>query len=82
MGEVVEDFEGEEEAGGGDVGVPVEDGLVDDFDFLAVAFGVEGAGEVLVLQLGEGVGDFDDLEFGAGIDFRVGVADVVEDVQH
>lgn len=36
--EVVEDFHGEEEAGRRDVLVPVEDGLVDDFDLVGVAF--------------------------------------------
>ena len=80
--EVVEDLEGQDEAWGCDVAGPVEDGLVDDFDFGPVPVGVERAGEVLVLEVREGVGDLDDLEFRAGVDFRVGVADVVEDVEH
>lgn len=82
VGEVVEDLESEEKARTRDVAVPVEDGLVDDFHLAPVAVGVQGAGEVMVLELGQGVGDFDDLEFGAGVDLRVGIADVVEDVEH
>lgn len=35
--EVVEDFEGEEVAGDGDVGIPGEDGAVDNFDMVGVA---------------------------------------------
>ena len=34
VGEIVKDFEGEEEARRGDVRVPVEDGAVDDLDFV------------------------------------------------
>ena len=36
MAEVVEDFEGKKVAGDGDVGVPGEDGAVDDFDVVSV----------------------------------------------
>ncbi len=82
VGEVVEDFQGEEEAGGWDVGVPGEDGAVDDLDVFAVASGRRGFLEVLLLEGGEGWGDFDDFELCAGVDFGVGVADVVEDVEH
>ena len=39
VGEVVEDFEGEHVAGGGDVGVPGEDGAIDDFDVGGVGGG-------------------------------------------
>lgn len=34
VGEVVKDLHGEEEAGRGDVAVPLENGLVDDLDFI------------------------------------------------
>lgn len=39
VGEIVPDFEGEEEARARHVRVPVEDGLVDDSDFVGVALG-------------------------------------------
>ena len=39
MRKVVKDFEGEEEAWTGDVGVPGEDGFVDNFDFGEVGVG-------------------------------------------
>lgn len=82
VGEVVKDFHGEEEAGRGDVAVPLEDGLVDDFDLVGVAAGLGGGEEVAVLHGGEGGGNFDDVEFGASVDLGVGGADVVEDVEH
>lgn len=37
--EVIEDFEGEEETRGRDVGVPAEDGAVDDLDLVLVRAG-------------------------------------------
>lgn len=82
VGEVVKDLHGEEEARRGDVLIPFEDGLVDDFDFICVAARFGGGEEVAVLEGCEGGGDFDDVELGAGVDLRVGGADVVEDVEH
>ena len=80
--EVVEDFEGEEVAGGGHVGLPGEDGAVDDFDVRGVAARGGVTVELAGLQRGERGGDFDDFELGARVDVRVVVADVVQDVEH
>lgn len=82
VGEIVPDFEGEEEARARHVRVPVEDGLVDDGDFVGVALGRGGAFELLGLEGGEVGGDFDDAELGAGVDVGVCGADIVEDVEH
>lgn len=82
MGEVVKDLHGEEEARRGDVLVPFEDGLVDDFDLVCVAARLGGGEEVAALKGGERRRDFDDVELCAGVDLRVGGADVVEDVEH
>ena len=82
MWEIVEDFEGEEVAWRGDVGVPGEDGAVDDFDVGGVAARGGVALQLAGLQGGERGGDFDDFELGAGVDVRVVVADVVQDVEH
>ena len=80
--EVVEDFEGEEIAGGQDEGVPVEYGAVDDLDVVDVVPGGGSAGEVASLEGSQCAGNFDDFEFGPGVDIRVEIADVVEDVEH
>ena len=77
MREIVEDFEGEEVAGGGDVGFPGEDGAVDDFDVGGVAARGGVPLELAGLQGGKRGGDFDDFELGARVDVRVVVADVV-----
>lgn len=73
VGEVVEDFYGEEEVRRGDILVLCEDGVVDDFDFVGVVVGFGGGEEVVFLYCGEGGGDFDDVEFCLvvylGIDF-------------
>lgn len=82
VGEVVKDLHGEEEARRGDVLVPLEDGLVDDFDLVCMAARFGGGEEVAVLEGRKRGGDFDDVEFSAGVDLRVGGADVVEDVEH
>ena len=82
VGEVVEDLHGEKEAGRGHVAVPVEDALVDDLDLVGVAAGLGGAAQVVLLHLGQGGGDLDDVEAGAGVDLGVDGADVVEDVEH
>lgn len=71
MGEVVEDFQGQEEAGRVDVFVPLEDGLVDDLDVSGVSAFVEGGEQVLLLHFREGRGDFNDFELGALVDFGV-----------
>lgn len=80
--EVVEDFEGDEEARRRGVCVPVEDGAVDDFDAVAVVSGGRGSGQLSLLERGQGRGDFDDFEFRACVNFWVGLADIVEDVEH
>jgi len=82
VSKVVEDFESEKEAWGWGVGVPGEDGAIDDFDMFGVSSGGCGFCEVLLLERGEGGGDLNYFEFRAGVDFRVGVADVIEDVEH
>lgn len=80
--EIVEDFEGEEVAGRGDVGLPGEDGAVDDLDVGSVAARGGVALELAGLQGGERGGDFDNFELGARVDVRVVVPDVVQDVEH
>lgn len=82
VGEVVKDLHGEEEARRGDILVPFEDGLVDDLDLVCVAARFGSGEEMAVLECRKGGGDFDDVEFGAGVDLRVSRADVVEDVEH
>lgn len=82
MRKIVEDFEGEEVARRGDVGLPGEDGAVDDFDVGRVAARGGVAVELAGLQRGERGGDFDDFELGARVDVRVVVADVIQDVEH
>ena len=82
VGEVVEDLEGEEPARFRDVGVPVEDGAVYDFNAAGVAAGAGGFHYVFFLEGGEGGGYFDDFEFCSLVDVWVDVADVVEDVEH
>lgn len=78
MREVVQDFQREEEARGGDVGGPVEYARVCDFDFGVVA----PDGGFLALEGGEGGTDFYDSVFSSCVDFWVCVSDVVEDVGH
>ena len=82
VGEVVEDFEGEDVAGVGDGDVPVEDGFVDDFDVGGVAAGGGVLGGLRGLERGERGGDFDYFVACAKVDFGVVVADVVEDIEH
>ena len=82
VGEVIENFEREEEAWGWGVGIPREYGAVDDLDMFGVASGGCGLLQTLLLKGGEGGGNFNDFEFCAGIDFRVGITDVIEDVEH
>lgn len=62
--------------------MPGEDGTVDYFDVFCVAARGGGQGELRGLEGGEGGGYFDDFEFCAGVDFRVDIADVVEDIEH
>lgn len=80
--EVVKDLEGEEVAGRADVDVPIENGLVDDLDVSRVATSGSGGGKLGGLTAGQGGGYFDNFKLGTFIDFRVDVADVVEDVEH
>lgn len=76
--EVVGDLEGEEEAGLGHEGGPVEDAFGGDFDFR----GVPGESGGCVLLGCEAGADLDDAVFGARVDVGVGGADVVENVGH
>lgn len=78
MREVVKDLESKEEAWVRDVGVPVEDALVDDFDLVRVS----ALGCFLALDGGEGGADLDYAVLCACVDVGVGVVDVVEDVGH
>lgn len=82
VGEVIEDFEGKEEARGRDVGVPVEYGAVDDLNLVQVAPRRCRLLEVVDLQRSQRGGDFNDAEFCAFVDFRMHVSNVVEDVDH
>ena len=80
--EVVDHFQCQKPARLGDQRVPVEDGTVDDLDVLRMAARLGGPAELAGLQVGQSRGDFDDFELRVAVDFRVHVADVVEDVQH
>lgn len=80
--EIVEDFESEEIARSGDVGLPGEYGSIDDLDVGRVAARGGVTVELVGLQGGERSGDFNDFELGARVDVRVVVANVVQDIEH
>ena len=82
MGEIIKDFESQKVAGSGNIGIPGEDGAVDDFDVVGVASRRRCTGELGGLQGSEIGRDFNNFEFCAVVDARVEVADVVEDVEH
>lgn len=77
MRKVVKHFKGEEETWRRHFGLPVKDGLVDDFDFLGVSTSVAVFQEVVVLNRGELGGNFNDFILSASIDGRVHIANVV-----
>lgn len=82
VGEVVEDFHGEEEARGRYVLIPSEDGAVDDVDFVGVAAGFGGGQQMVLLHCSQRRGDLDDVVLGAVVDLGVNFADVVQDIEH
>lgn len=79
---VIDHLKGQEEARRRDVGVPAEDGAVDDADLILVrARGRRGV-DVARLQRRQRGRDLDDAELRARVHLRVRVPDVVEDVEH
>lgn len=82
VGEVVEDFQGQEVAGCRDVGVPGEYGAVDYLHVICVSARRGGLCELRGLEGGEGRGNFDDFEFGPGVDVWLAIANVIQHVEH
>ena len=82
MREVVKDFESEKAARGRDVGVPIENGAIDDFDVVFVSARRRRFRQLRGLKRSEGGRDLDDFELGPVVDFWVEIANVVEDVEH
>ena len=77
VGEIIEDFEGEEVAGCGDVGVPGENGAVDYLHVVRVASRRGRFHELGGLQRGESGGYFNDFEFRPGVHVGFEIADEV-----
>lgn len=82
MSKVVEDLKSKEEAGRGNIGVPVKDGAVDDLDLVQMATGGGRTLQMVDLQGGKGGRNFDNTELGALVDLGIRVADVVQNVDH
>ena len=82
VGEVVEDFHGEEEAGRRDVLVPSEDRAVDDLNLVDMATRFGRSEEVVLLHCSERGRNFNDVELRTCVDLGVDFADVVEDIEH
>lgn len=82
VGEVVKDFQGQEEARARHVLVPVEDGLVHNLDLVGMPSRIRAVSQALLLQIGQLATDLDDTVARPLVDLGVAVSDVVKDVEH
>lgn len=82
VGKVVDDFQREEIAWRREIGVPGEDGAVDDLDVGGMASRGGRTVELRGLARGERGGDFDHFILGPVVDVGVRITDIVKDIEH
>lgn len=82
MAEIVENFQCQKEARGMHVGVPVENGRIDDLHVSHMPGRIDRVLQALALELREIWRYLYDLELGSMVHVMVSVADEIQDVEH